>query len=395
MDKATFIDRYYTERKGSNSLKWDLVDERFEGNNLLPLWVADMDFKVADAITEAFQARLDHGVYGYSLVPETYYSAYKKWMSERFNFDIESEWLRFTPGIVQALYYFMYIYTQPKDAVVILTPVYYPFHNAVQDTGRQLVTVDLINEQNNYRIDFDGFEQAIIEHDVKVFIHCSPHNPAGRVWSEEEHIRLFEICERHDVLIISDEIHQDFTYGDVKHWPSATVSNGKFKHRIITANAASKSFNLAALAHSNIVIPNPDLRQQYDDYAAKMIQTEANLFGVMATQAAYSGGADWLEGVKAVILDNYHQAKDRLLTALPDVTISPMQGTYLMFIDLNPILKGHDIVEFMQSSCGVAIDYGEWFGTGYEGYIRLNLATKYEYVEQAIEAIIREANKLS
>lgn len=395
MDKATFIERYYTDRKGTNSLKWDLVDERFEGENLLPLWVADMDFKVADAITEAFQERLDHGVYGYSIIPEAYYSAYKNWMNTHFNFDIETQWLRFTPGIVQALYHFMHIYTQPNDAVAILTPVYYPFHNAVQDTGRQLITIDLINDKNNYSIDFDRFETSISEHDVKVFIHCSPHNPAGRVWSEEEQTHLFEICEKYDVLIISDEIHQDFTYGDVTHIPSAIVAEGKFQNRIITANAASKSFNLAALAHSNILISNADLRKRYDDYATKVIQTDANLFGVIATQAAYTHGDEWLEGAKHVILDNYERAKASLVSALPEVTISPMQGTYLMFIDLNPILKGHDVVEFMQNSCGVAIDYGEWFGTGYEGYIRLNLATKYEYIEQAIEAIIREAKNLS
>ena len=395
MDKASFIDRYYTDRKGTNSLKWDLVDQRFSGENLLPLWVADMDFKVAEAITQAFQERVDHAVYGYSIIPESYFTAYQAWMSERFNFKIEKDWIRFSPGIVQALYYFMHIYTQADDSVAILTPVYYPFHNAVRDTGRQLVTIDLINDRNQFSIDFDKFEAEIIANKVKLFIHCSPHNPAGRVWTEEEQTRLFEICEAHDVLIISDEIHQDFTYGDVQHIPAATVAGGKFSDRIITANSASKSFNLAALGHSNLLISNPDLRTKYDQFAATMIQTEANLFGVMATEAAYRSGADWLAGIKNVIFDNYQKASARLQAELPAVTISPLQGTYLMFIDLNPILKGHDIVDFMQNSCGVAIDYGEWFGTGYEGYIRLNLATKYDLVEQAIEAIIREAKKLN
>ncbi len=394
MDTATFIERYYTDRKGTNSLKWDLVDQRFEGENLLPLWVADMDFKVADAITEAFKERLDHGVYGYSLVPDSYFVAYSSWMKKRFNFEIDQEWLRFTPGIVQALYYFMHVYTKPNDAVVILTPVYYPFHNAVRDTGRQLITVDLVNEENVFSIDFDAFEEAIIANDAKVFIHCSPHNPTGRVWSEDEQMRLFEICEKHDVLIISDEIHQDFTYADSRHIPSARVADGKYSDRIITANSASKSFNLAALGHSNILIPNADLRQAYDSFAATMIQTEANLFGVIATEAVYTDGAEWLESVKEIISDNYIQAKMKLQAAFPEVTISPLQGTYLMFIDLNPILKGNDIIDFMQNSCGVAIDYGEWFGQGYEGYIRMNLATKFELVEQAVDAIIREAKKL-
>lgn len=394
MDKAVFIDRYYTDRKGTNSLKWDLVDQRFEGENLLPLWVADMDFKVADAVTEAFQERLDHGVYGYSLVPDSYYAAYRGWMKKRFNFEIDQEWIRFTPGIVQALYYFMHVYTKPNDAVVILTPVYYPFHNAIRDTGRQLITVDLVNEENVFSIDFDVFEQTIIANDARVFIHCSPHNPTGRVWTEDEQMRLFEICEKHDLLIISDEIHQDFTYADSRHIPSARVVGGKYSDRIITANSASKSFNLAALGHSNILIPNADLRQAYDSFAATTIQTEANLFGVIATEAVYTDGAEWLESVKEIISDNYIQAKTKLQAAFPEISISPLQGTYLMFIDLNPILKGNDIVDFMQNSCGVAIDYGEWFGKGYEGYIRMNLATKFEFVEQAVDAIIREAKKL-
>ncbi|MRJ48078.1 MalY/PatB family protein [Fundicoccus ignavus] len=394
MDQATFIERYYTERTGTNSLKWDLVEERFQSKDLLPLWVADMDFKVDDAITTEFKKRIDHSVYGYTFVPESYYEAYNHWMTTRFNFPIEKNWLRFTPGIVQALYYFMHIYTEPADAVAILTPVYYPFHNAVKDTGRKLVTVELINEANEFSIDFKAFEQAIIDQEVKVFIHCSPHNPAGRVWTEAELIRLFEICQKHDVLIISDEIHQDFTYGDVRHIPSATVANGQYRDMIITANSASKSFNLAALAHSNIVITNPVLRELYDQFAKTMIQTEANLFGVMATEAAYRDGAEWLETVKAIIFNNYETAKAKLTESLPNVTISPLQGTYLMFINLNPVLKGHNIVEFMQTRCGVAVDYGEWFGEGYEGYIRLNLATKPEFVDQAIDAIIREAKKI-
>lgn len=394
MDQATFIERYYTERTGTNSLKWDLVEERFESRDLLPLWVADMDFKVADAITAEFKKRIDHSVYGYTFVPESYYEAYNQWMTTRFNFPIEKNWLRFTPGIVQALYYFMHVYTEPADAVVILTPVYYPFHNAVKDTGRKLVTVELINEANEFSIDFKAFEQAIIDQEVKVFIHCSPHNPAGRVWTEAELIRLFDICQKYDVLVISDEIHQDFTYGDVRHIPSATVANGQYRDMIITANSASKSFNLAALAHSNIVITNPVLRELYDQFAKTMIQTEANLFGVMATEAAYRDGAEWLETVKAIIFNNYETAKAKLTESLPNVTISPLQGTYLMFINLNPVLKGHNIVEFMQTRCGVAVDYGEWFGEGYEGYIRLNLATKPEFVDQAIDAIIREAKKI-
>lgn len=394
MDHKQFIEAYYVERKNTQSIKWDGMGDMFTHQELIPLWIADLDFKVSEAITDAFQDRVDHAVYGYTTVPESYYTTYKAWMKTHYNFAIETDWIRFSPGIVQALYHFMNAFTQVGDAAVILTPVYYPFHHAIQDTGRKLITVDLINQDNHFSIDFDAFEAAIIQEDVKVFIHCSPHNPTGRVWTEEEHRRLFDICQKHQVLIISDEIHQDFTYGNHRHIPSAVVADGQYRDLIVTANSASKTFNLAALTHSNLIISHEGLRQQYDEYIKGVVRSEPSLFGIIATQAAYKQGQDWLNGLKNLVTNNYRWAKERLNQALPQVTISPLEGTYLMFVNLNPILNGIDSVEFMEKRCGIAVDYGEWFGDNYTGYIRINLGTKTEIIEQAIEKIIEEALKL-
>lgn len=394
MDKQTFLEKYYTDRLNTRSLKWDLVDSKFNGKNLLPMWVADMDFKVSDAITAALLERVEHGVYGYSFTGIDYFNAFDAWMTEHFSFKLKKAWIRYTPGIVQALYHLLHAFTEEKDPVLILTPVYYPFHDAVRDTNRQLITLDLENKDCHFSIGFEAFEKKIIDERVKLYIHCSPHNPAGRVWTEEEQLRLFEICEKHDVLIISDEIHQDFTFGDAKHIPSATVADGRFRERIVTTNSASKSFNLAALTHAHIIITDETLRQRYDDYAHTAIRSEANLMGVLATEAAYRGGREWLDALKGVVEDNYNYAAEALQTAFPEINVAPLQGTYLMFIDLNAILSGMNTTEFMQEKCGVAIDYGEWFGNNYHGYIRINLATKPKFVEQTIEAIIREARFL-
>lgn len=394
MDKQTFLENYYTDRLNTRSVKWDLVDSKFGNDNLLPMWVADMDFKVSDAITAELLKRIEHGVYGYSFTGDDYFHAFDEWMTEHFNFKLEKEWIRYTPGIVQALYHLLYAFTDENDAVLILTPVYYPFHDAVKDTKRHLITLDLDNKDCHFSIDFEALEKKIIAEHVKMYIHCSPHNPAGRVWTEEEQNRLFAICEKHDVLIISDEIHQDFTFGDAKHIPSATVSDGRFRNRIVTTNSASKTFNLAALTHAHIIITDEILRKCYDDYGQTIIKSEANLMGVLATEAGYREGHEWLEALKNVIADNYHYAAGALQVAFPEIKVAPLQGTYLMFIDLNAVLKGMNTTEFMQKKCGVAIDYGEWFGESYHGYIRVNLATKPELVEQTIETIVREAKLL-
>lgn len=394
MDTKEFIQQYAVDRAGTRSLKWDALGERFHDSDLLSMWVADMEFRTCDEILAAMQERIRHGVFGYSYIDDDYYSAFFDWEEKRHAFRPRKEWVRFATGVVGALYWLVNAFTQPQDSVIILTPVYYPFRNAVQDTGRHLVTCDLINTDGYFTIDYDAFETAIVEHGVKLFIQCSPHNPVGRVWTEEELDRVMGICARHNVLIVSDEIHQDIIVGEKKQIPAAIVAGGKYRGGLITVTAASKTFNLASLLHSHIIISDDDLRAAYDAYAKTIHQAETNLMGAIATQAGYRYGAEWLDHVLGVVRQNYEYLKRELNEKLPSVVISPLEGTYLCLLDLRALVPPDQTRAFIQDRCRLAVDYGEWFGTNFKGFIRLNLATEPRYVEAAVANIIREAGKL-
>ncbi len=394
MEKNYFIEHYSVERRGSLSLKWDLLEERFGDADLIPMWVADMEFKTCDSITKALTERVNHGVFGYSYVPQSYYDAFFDWMETRHGFRPQKEWVRLATGVVAALYWFVNCYTQPGDGVIILTPVYYPFHNAVKDCGRKLVTCDLVNNDGYFAVDYQAFEKSIVDNDVKMFILCSPHNPAGRVWKEEELDQMLDICKRRNVLVISDEIHQDFVFGDNKHIPASIVSGGKYQDNLILVNAASKTFNLAALVHSNIIISDPKLRAQYDQYEKMYNRTDFNTMGLTATEAGYADGADWLEGLKAVIQDNYSYVKRELEEGMPGIVVGPLEGTYLPMLDMRALMDPDSLKDFIQNKCRLAVDYGEWFGEHFKGFIRLNLATDPKYVEMAVSNMISEYKKL-
>lgn len=394
MQKEKFLKEYLVERKGTYSLKWDALDKRFGNANLTSMWVADMEIKAPKEVIEALKERCEHGVFGYSYVSDEYYNSVINWLKEKHNYEIKKEWLRFTNGVVTAIYCFVNIFTKVDDAVLILTPVYYPFHNAVKDNNRKLITCDLKNTDGYFTIDYDEVEKKIVENKVKLFIQCSPHNPAGRVWKEEELAKILEICKKHNVLVISDEIHQDIIMKGYKHIPSAIVANGKYADNLITVSAASKTFNLAGLIHSNIIISNAELRKKYDEEIKKINQTEINILGMLATQVAYEKGSEWLENVKEIIEDNFNYLKTELNKHIPEITITNLEGTYLVFLDLRKIIPIDKVKEFIQDKCNLAIDFGEWFGASFKGFIRVNLATDPEIVEKAVENIITEYKKL-
>ena len=286
-------------------------------------------------------------------------------------------------------------FTKVNDFVLILTPVYYPFHNAVKDNNRKLITCDLKNTDGYFTIDYDEVEKKIVENDIKLFIQCSPHNPAGRVWKEEELAKILEICKKHNVLVISDEIHQDIVMKGYKHIPSAIVENGKYADNLITISAASKTFNLAGLIHSNIIISNDELRKKYDDEIKKINQTECNILGMLATQIGYEKGEYWLENIKELIEDNFNYLKSELNKNIPEITVTNLEGTYLVFLDLRKIIPIDKVKEFIQDKCNLAIDFGEWFGANFKGFIRINLATDPQIVKKAVENIISEYKKLN
>jgi len=394
MQKEKFLKEYLVERKGTYSLKWDALDKRFGNADLISMWVADMEIKAPKEVIEALKERCEHGVFGYSYVSDEYYNSVINWLKEKHNYEIKKEWLRFTNGVVTAIYCFVNIFTKVDDAILILTPVYYPFHNAVKDNNRKLITCDLKNTDGYFTIDYDEVEKKIVENKVKLFIQCSPHNPAGRVWKEEELAKILEICKKHNVLVISDEIHQDIIMKGYKHIPSAIVANGKYADNLITVSAASKTFNLAGLIHSNIIISNAELRKKYDEEIKKINQTEINILGMLATQVAYEKGSEWLENVKEIIEDNFNYLKTELNKHIPEITITNLEGTYLVFLDLRKIIPIDKVKEFIQDKCNLAIDFGEWFGASFKGFIRVNLATDPEIVKKAVENIITEYKKL-
>ena len=394
MQKEKFLKEYLVERKGTYSLKWDALDKRFGNADLISMWVADMEIKAPKEVIEALKERCEHGVFGYSYVSDEYYNSVINWLKEKHNYEIKKEWLRFTNGVVTAIYCFVNIFTKVDDAILILTPVYYPFHNAVKDNNRKLITCDLKNTDGYFTIDYDEVEKKIVENKVKLFIQCSPHNPAGRVWKEEELAKILEICKKHNVLVISDEIHQDIIMKGYKHIPSAIVANGKYADNLITVSAASKTFNLAGLIHSNIIISNAELRKKYDDEIKKINQTEISILGMLATQVAYEKGSEWLENVKEIIEDNFNYLKTELNKHIPEITITNLEGTYLVFLDLRKIIPIDKVKEFIQDKCNLAIDFGEWFGASFKGFIRINLATDPKIVKKAVENIITEYKKL-
>lgn len=388
-----FVETYGVERKATDSVKWDSMTENFGTNDLLPMWVADMEFKAPEAVQEAMMKRVAHGAFGYSIVPDSYYEAYFSWQADRYQVQLEKEWIRFSPGVVSSFFWMVNCFTQEQEGVIVLAPVYYPFYHSINDTNRKLVTSGLVNEAGHFTIDYADFEAKIVENKVKLFIHCSPHNPVGRVWTAEEQNRLFDICLKHDVIIVSDEIHQDLTQEDHPHVAALALAE-KYRSHLIVLNAPSKTFNLASLLNSHIVIANQELRDAYDAYANTTVKSVTSLFGVVATEAAYREGGQWLDGLNAVIEHNFVTLKAIFAEKAPKIVLTEKEGTYLAWVDLRAYLKPEEVSDFMQIKCGIAVDYGEWFGDGYEGFIRINLGTLPKNVTYTAHKIVEELANL-
>lgn len=390
MDKQEFLQSYLVDRHKTDSLKWDGLQQKFGETDLLAMWVADMEFKTCDGIVDAMTKRTRHGVFGYSCVPDDYYEVFSGWMERRYHFPVKKEWVRFSTGCVTAIAWMIHAFTKPGDSCLILTPVYYPFHNVVTNGGRKLVKVELDYDDGYFTMNYEAIEKAIVENQVKMFIQCSPHNPAGRVWTEDELDRVLAVCQKHDVLVISDEIHQDIILGDKPFVPAAVVSGGRYRDIVITLNSASKTFNLATLLHSHIIITDDGLRGKYDQFASALNRTEVSIMGMVATKAGYTYGGEWLGQVLDVIRDNYRYLKEELNKRLPRMTVCALEGTYLVMIDLRSYVDPEQTLDFVQKHCRLAVDYGEWFGQAYKGFIRLNLATDPAYIKQAVERIAKE-----
>ena len=377
----------YVDRKGTHCEKWDGLGERFGREDLLALWVADMDFRVPQCVLEAEKDYLDTGVFGYYHPSEGYYQAFMDWEQERHGYSVQREWLRFSPGVVPAINWLIQIFTEPQDRVLVLTPVYYPFLHAVRDNERTLVACQLVHQDGQYSVDLAAFEAAIAENQVRMFIMSSPHNPVSRVWRREELTAMLDICKKHGVLVLSDEIHQDLTFDGHKHIPSATA--GDYSHMVITLTAASKTFNLAGCQNAFVVLPDAKLRKEYDAFTKRIHIREGNSFGYIAVEAAYRGGKAWLQQVQEIIWNNYGYLREQLAIHLPKACVTPLEGTYLMWVDFAAYLQPEEMERFFEETCGIAVDYGAWFEGDGQSHIRINLATSRENVEKAMSAILQ------
>ena len=393
MNTAEFTEKYYIDRQGSHSRKWDGEHLKFNCTDLLPLWVADMDFMPPRCIQEAICNYVKANPLGYTMTNPNYIEAVISWYKRRHNCTIISDWLTSAPNVITAIMWCIAAFTKTNDAIAVLSPVYGAFDSSASDAKRQIIAVPMTrNEDNRYAIDYSAFEAAIVKHDVKLFIHCNPHNPVGHVWTLEEMDRLFSICQQHKVLIISDEIHQDLITGPTPFISALTVANGSYADSIIAMSSLSKSFNMASLHHAEIIIPNEKLRNQFNAYKAHVYHTDSDVIAETAITAAYTHpeAEAWLTDILAVIRENYEYLCRELCIALPHIRISPMDGTYLAWIDFSAYLKPEEMRDFFENKCGIAPSFGEWFGgESYATFVRLNLATSLENIKIATDAILQ------
>ena len=388
MDFDKEINRY-----NSNSLKYDFKSDRNKPNDVLPMWVADMDFRCCDEILNDMHKKIDHGVFGYSKNNENYFSTIKNWYHNNFDVELKQEWLITTPGVVFALATAVKILTSVNDYVLINNPVYYPFTEVVVDNKRKIISSDLILKNNQYEIDFDDFENKIKQYKVKLFLLCSPHNPVGRVWTKNELDRIIEICKKYNVFIVSDEIHSDFV------WSNKHINLLKYKdyqNNIILCTAPTKTFNLAGLQVSNIFIPNPEIRQEFQLELWNTGYSLINIMGLVACQSAYEKGQEWLNELKKYLLGNIEYVDNFLKEKLPKIKLIYPEGTYLLWLDFNELnLSDDEIEKIMINEAKLWLDNGNIFGNSGKGFQRMNIALPKEKLKLALKQLEKAFKKFN
>lgn len=376
-----------TDRTGTNAIKYDLAEARNKPKDAISLWVADMDFPTAPCVQKAIAEKAAHGIFGYSRPDSRYYAALKKWFKERHSYEIQDEWVVNTPGVCFALATAIKAFTVEGESVLVQKPVYYPFFNMIKNLGRKVVNSSLELKNGHYEINFKDFEEKIVSENVKMFILCSPHNPGGRVWKKQELARISEICLEHNVLVVSDEIHSDITFEGHTHTVYGTISQAAAENSII-CTAPSKSFNLAGLQFSNIIIPNSKLRVEFLCELDKTGYDEPSLMGIVAATAAYSQGAEWFEEAKSYIWKNIVFAKNYIEENCPKIKVVVPEGTYLLWLDFSGFdLTDKEINERILNKAKVWLDSGSMFGKEGEKFQRINCATPRTILKESLERI--------
>jgi cysteine-S-conjugate beta-lyase len=382
-----------TGREGTNCIKYDRREEIFGKKDIIPMWVADMDFNTPDFITSALRDQLKNEIFGYSFRPPEYYSSIIDWLKYRHKWSIEKEWITFTPGIVPALNFCTLAFTQPGDKIIVQPPVYFPFFSAVESHGRTLVYNQLKEEDGRWFMDYESLADSI-DSKTRMIILSNPHNPVGRVWTPEELTRLADICLKNNILILSDEIHCDLVLPGFSHTPFATLSH-EIAGNTITCIAPSKTFNLAGLSTSTVLISNPILRKSFNRTVEILHVGNGNIFGTAASVAAYTYGHKWLEALLDYIDNNVEFVEDYCTKMIPEIIPVKPEATYMIWLDCRKLgMNGKELQNFFVNSAGIGMNEGSTFGPGGEGFMRMNLGTTHRTVIKAMEQIEKAVSSI-
>lgn len=385
------FDKIY-DRANTNSLKYDFAAERGKSADLLPLWVADMDFRAPDGVISALNEKAAHGIFGYSEPDAGYFETLQNWFSTRHGWQTRAEGFVLTCGVVFSICALIRALTAPDDGVIICQPVYYPFAESVTDNGRKLIVSELGYVGGRYSVDYADFEKKITENGVKLFILCNPHNPVGRVWTRGELERLGDICLKHGVFVISDEIHSDFVYGENKHTVFSAVKK-EFADNCAVLTAPTKTFNLAGLHIANTYIGNPAVREKFRRELDRQGYSQPNIMGLVACRAAYGCGADWLEQLKEYLDGNLRLVREYASGRLRGISLVEPQGTYLVWLDCRALkLTDKELASLFEDKAKLWVDGGVMFGAGGSGFMRINIACPRATVKLALDRIERAVN---
>ncbi len=386
-------------RKGTCSVKWDLCNEFFSAEDVLPLWVADSDWPTVPEVVKAIEQRTAHGIFGYTFPGREAEDAVINWLDKKYNWKIKREWLVFDNGVVPSINFALKALTNPGDGVVIQAPVYKPFFEAVANNGNELIINELEYKDNKYNFDLDDLETLLEERvslgkKTAAMILCSPHNPVGRVWSESELNNLSKIAKKYDLLILSDEIHADILYPGQQHQPTANLDK-QIDHQTITFMAPSKTFNIAGLHTSFTIISNAEMRKKYKE-AKSGFAAGNNILGITALTAAFNHGEAWLEAQQVYLQENLQFVKEYLKNNLPEIKLVRPEGTYLIWLDCNNLpLSSEKIADFMKNKAKVGLNPGEWFGPGGKGFMRMNIACPRARLKEGLDRIYTAVKGLS
>jgi len=380
------------DRKGTDCIKVDLLEERFGRKNLTALWVADMDFCTPDFIVNAIRKRCEHEIFGYTYASPEYYSSIIEWIRYKHNWQVQKEWLSYIPGIVKGIGFVLQCFTNPGDKVIIQPPVYHPFRLVPQHMKREVVNNPLKLVNGKYEMDFEHLE-SILDEKCKVLILCSPHNPAGIVWSKDTLVKLAEICAKHNILVVSDEIHAEIVYPQYKHYPFANVSP-EAASCSITFMAPSKTFNIAGIVSSYAIVPDEKLRSEFYRFLEAGELSDGTIFAYTATTAAYTYGAEWLQQMRAYVMENVRTVDVFLKSHLPEISVYQPQASFLVWLDCRKLnLTQAELVYLFKDKAGLALNDGTMFGPGGEGFMRMNIGCSRITIEQALNALRKAIDK--